>query len=65
VSGFTIRQCVEVAWHQTIQPNEDQTIDGTKGQSLRQMPSLNIKLMTKGQDLGFQRGLRPERQDQH
>src|SRR4051812_18649297 len=59
------RQCVEGAWHQTIQPNEDQAFDGTKGQSLRQMPSLDVKLMTKGQDLGFQRGPRPEQQDQY
>ena len=41
------RQCVESAWHQTLQPNEDQTIDDTKGQSLRQMPSLDVKLMRK------------------
>jgi hypothetical protein len=29
------------------------------------MPSLDVKLMTKDQDLSFQRGPRPEQQDQH
>jgi hypothetical protein len=43
-----------------MQPNKDEEIHGTEGQSLRQMPTLDIKLMTKDQDLGFQRGPRPE-----
>lgn len=32
---------------------KDQVIDGIKIQSLRQMPSMDIKLMTKNQDLSF------------
>jgi hypothetical protein len=35
------------------QPNKDQAIHGTKGQSLRQMTALDVKLMTKDQDLSF------------
>jgi hypothetical protein len=38
----------------------DQAVHGTEGQSVRQMPALDVKLMTKHQDLGFQRGPRPE-----
>ena len=45
---------------QTIQPSKDQAIHGTEGQSLRQMPALDVKLMTKDQDLSFQRGPGPE-----
>jgi hypothetical protein len=48
-----------------IQPSKDQAIHGTEGQSLRQMPSLDVKLMTKDQDLSLQRGPRPEPHDQH
>jgi hypothetical protein len=59
------RQRIEGTWHQTIQPSKDQAIHGTEGQSLRQMPSLDVKLMTKDQDLSFQRGPRPEPRDQH
>ena len=59
------RQRIEGTWHQTIQPSKDQAINGTEGQSLRQMPSLDVKLMTKDQDLSFQRGPRPEPHDQH
>jgi hypothetical protein len=29
------------------------------------MPALDVELMTKDQDLSFQRGPRPEQQDQH
>ena len=35
-------------------------IHGTEGQSLRQMPSLDVQLMTKDQYLSFQRSPRPE-----
>src|SRR6266481_5480599 len=54
------RQRVDGIWHQTIQPNKDQAIHGTEGHSLRHMPSLDVKLMTKDQDLSFQRDPRPE-----
>src|SRR5271154_966019 len=54
------RQRIERTWHQTIQPNKNQAIHGTQGQSLRQMPALDIKLMTKDQDLSSQRGPRLE-----
>jgi hypothetical protein len=54
------RQRLDGIWHQTIQPNKDQAIHGIEGQSLRQVPSLDVKLMTKDQDLGFQRDPRPE-----
>ena len=47
-------------WRQTIRPNKDQAIHGTEGHSLRYMPSLDVKLMTKDQDLSFQRDSRPE-----
>src|SRR4029077_19431883 len=59
------RQRLDGIWHQTIQPNKDQAIHRPEGQSLRQMPALDVKLMTKDQDLGFQRDPRPEQQDQH
>jgi hypothetical protein len=54
------RQRIEGSWQQTIQPNKDQAIHGTEAQSLRQMPALDVELMTKDQDLSFQRGPRPE-----
>jgi hypothetical protein len=54
------RQRIQGTWHQTIQPNKDQAIHGTEGQSLRQMPALDVKLMTKDQDLSFQRGPRSD-----
>src|ERR1700676_2957094 len=54
------RQRLDGIWHQTIQPNKDQAIHGTEGHSLRHMPSLDAKLMTKDQDLSFQRDPRPE-----
>jgi len=52
--------------HLADQPaNLDQAIHRTEGQSLRQIPTLDVKLMTKDQDLSFQRDPRPEQQDQH
>src|SRR6476660_2404385 len=54
------RQRLDGIWHQTIQPNKDQAIHRTEGQSLRQIPALDVKLMTKDQDLSFQRDPRPE-----
>jgi hypothetical protein len=59
------RQRLDGIRRQTIQPNKDQAIHGTKGHSLRQLPSLNVKLMTKDQDLSFQRDPRPEQYYQH
>ena len=47
------RQRLDGIWHQTIQPNKDQAIHRTEGQSLRQMPALDVKLITKDQDLSF------------
>jgi hypothetical protein len=41
------RQRLDGAWYQTIQPNKDQAIHRTEGQSLWQMPALDVKLMTK------------------
>ena len=52
--GLHDRQRRDGIWHETIQPNKDQAIHGTEGHSLRQMPSLDVKLMTKNQDLSFQ-----------
>src|SRR5215471_11513515 len=52
--GLHDRQRLDGIWHQTIQPNKDQAIHGTEGHSLRHMPSLDVKLMTKDQDLSFQ-----------
>jgi hypothetical protein len=54
------RQRLDSFRRQTIQPNKDQAIHGTEGQSLRLVPSLDVKLMTKDQDLSFQRDPRPE-----
>src|SRR5258705_10030620 len=59
------RQRLDGIWHQTIQPNKDQAIHRAEGQSLRQMPALEVKLITKDQDLSFQRDPRPEQSDQH
>jgi hypothetical protein len=59
------RQRIEGTWHQTVQPNKDQAIHGIEAQPLRQMPALDVELMTKDQDLSFQRGPRPEQQRQH
>ena len=52
------RQRLDGIRRQTIQPNKDQAINGTEGQSLRLVPSLDVKLMTKDQDLSFQRDAR-------
>jgi pimeloyl-ACP methyl ester carboxylesterase len=49
------RQRLDGIWHQTIQPNKDQAIHGTEGHSLRHRPAMDVKLMTKDQDLRFQR----------
>ncbi|WJR75922.1 hypothetical protein [Bradyrhizobium sp. NP1] len=54
------RQRLDGIWYQSIQPNKDQAIHGTDGRSLRPVPSLDVKLMTKNQDLSFQRDPRPE-----
>jgi hypothetical protein len=54
------RQRIDGTWRQAIQPNKDQAIHGTESQSLWQMPSLDVKLMTKDQDLSLQRGPRLE-----
>ena len=59
------RQRLDGIRRQTIQPNKDQAIHGIEGQSLRKVPPLDVKLMTKDQDLSFQRDPRPEQQDQH
>src|SRR3981081_3471495 len=59
------RQRIEGTWRQTREPNKDQAIHGTQSQSLWQVPSLDVKLMTKDQDLSSQRGPRLEQQDQH
>src|ERR1700757_2187831 len=59
------RQRVEGTWQQTVQRNKDQAIHGSEIQSPRQMPSLDVELMTKDQDLSLQRGPRPEQQGQH
>jgi hypothetical protein len=56
----SLRQRIERTWHQTIQRNKDQAIHGTEGHSFRQMPALDVELMTKDQDLSFQRDPRPE-----
>ncbi|OKO66807.1 hypothetical protein AC630_41300 [Bradyrhizobium sp. AS23.2] len=58
--GLHNRQRLDGIRHQTIQPNKDQAIHGTEGHSRRHMPSLDVKLMTKDQDLSFQRDPRPE-----
>jgi hypothetical protein len=42
------RPRVDGTWHQTIQPNKDQAIHRTEGQSLRQMPALDVKLIDEG-----------------
>jgi hypothetical protein len=49
------RQRLHGIRRQTIQPNKDQALHDTEGQSLRLVPSLDVKLMTKDQDLSFQR----------
>src|SRR5262249_35744652 len=54
------RERLDGIWHQTIQTNKDQAIHGAEGHSLRHMSSLDVKLMTKDQDLSFQRDQRPE-----
>jgi hypothetical protein len=54
------RQRLDGIWYQTIQPNKDQAIYGTEGQSLRLVASLDVKLMTKDQDPSLQRDPRPE-----
>jgi hypothetical protein len=59
------RQRLDGIRRQTIQPHKDQAIHGTESQSLRQVPLLDVKLMTKDQDFGFQRDPRPEQQYQH
>jgi hypothetical protein len=43
-----------------VQPNKDQVIHGTESQSLRLLPSLDVKLIPKDQDLSFQRDPRPD-----
>src|SRR5215469_6514760 len=63
--GLHDRPRLDGIWHQTIQPNKNQAIHVTEGHSLRHMPSLDVKLMTKNQDLSFQRHPGPEQEGQH
>jgi hypothetical protein len=49
------RQRLDGIWQQPIQPNKDHAMHRTDGQSLRLVASLDVKLMTKDQDLSFQR----------
>jgi hypothetical protein len=58
--GLDNAQRLDGIWNQTIQHNKDQAIHGTKVQSLRLVPSLDVKLMTKDQDLSLQRDSRPD-----
>jgi hypothetical protein len=59
-SGLTIVRRLDGIRRQTIPPNKDQAIHGAEGQSLRLVASLDVKLMTKDQDLGVERDPRPE-----
>jgi hypothetical protein len=55
------RQHLDGIWHQTIQPNKDHAIHGTEGRSSAGgVAGLDVKLMTKGQGLSFQRDPRSE-----
>jgi len=58
VCGFTIVSALRVLG--TKPARQDRAIHGTQGQHLRQIPSRDVKLMTKEQDLSLQRGPRPE-----
>jgi len=54
--GLRLHNCQRVydGWHQSILRSKDQAVRGTKGLPLRQMPSLNVKLMTEDHDLSQQ-----------
>jgi hypothetical protein len=58
VSGFTIVSALTAFG--TKRYSNDQAIGGTEGHSLRHLPSLDVKLMTKNQDLSLQRDPRPQ-----
>src|SRR6202140_4646336 len=57
-------QSVQHAGCQPIQPGKYQTVDAGEGWSLRRFTSQHVELMTKRQDLYFQRRSRPEQSDQ-
>jgi hypothetical protein len=54
VSGFTIVSALMAFGTKRYSPTKIKAIHGTEGHSLRHMPSLDVKLMTKNQDLSFQ-----------
>src|SRR6201993_783711 len=54
-SGFTIVRAMMAFGTKRYSPTKIRRIHGTEAQSLRQMPVLDVKLMTKDQDLSFQR----------
>ena len=58
--GLHDRQRLDGIWRQTIQPTKDQAIHGTEGHSFGHMPALDVKLMTKNQDLSLQLEPGPE-----
>src|SRR3984893_5987065 len=60
VSGFTIVSALRVLGANLVSPTKIRRSMGTESQSLWQVPSLDVKLMTKDQDLSFQRGPRLE-----
>src|SRR6202140_6021548 len=57
-------QSVQHAGCQPIQPGKYQTVDAAEGWSLRRFTSQHVELMTKRQDLYFQRCSRSEQSDQ-
>jgi hypothetical protein len=59
VAGVTIVSTLRIFGTKRYSPTK-QAIHGIEGQPLRQMSLLDVKLMAKDQDLGFQRDPRPE-----
>src|SRR6202795_738144 len=57
-------QSVQHARCEPIQPGKHQTVDAGEGWSLRRFTSQHVELMTKRQDLYFQRCSRSEQSDQ-
>ena len=57
-------QCVQYSRSHTIEPRKHKAVNVAEGQSPRGLAPQHVKLVSKDEDLGFQRSPRPNQSDQ-
>src|SRR5262249_55723573 len=57
-------QCVQYSRSHTIEPRKHKAVNVAEGQSLRGFAPQHVELVSKDEDLGFQRSPRPKQSDQ-